>query len=67
MSTGCQNNHWARKSGSQFISTSQSFQRQFHTKNKEKRQQTKLMNNKAQMKLQQREINNLANELLCFL
>jgi hypothetical protein len=47
MSTGCQNNHGARKSGSQFISTSQSFQRQFHTKNKDKRQQTKLMNNKA--------------------
>jgi hypothetical protein len=45
MSTGCQNNHGARKSGSQFISTSQSFQRQFH--NKDKRQQTKLMNNKA--------------------
>jgi hypothetical protein len=47
MSTGCQNNHGARKSGSQFISTGQSFQKQFHTKNKDKRQQTKLMNNKA--------------------
>jgi hypothetical protein len=47
MSAGCQNNHGARKSGSQFISTRQSFQRQFHTKNKYKRQQTKLMNNKA--------------------
>jgi hypothetical protein len=45
MSTGCQNSHGARKSGSQFVSTGQSFQTQFHTKNK--RQQTKLMNNKA--------------------
>jgi hypothetical protein len=47
MSTGCQNSHGARKSGSQFVSTGQSFQTQFHTKNKDKRQQTKLMNNKA--------------------
>ena len=47
MSTGCQNNHRARKSGSQFISIGQSFQKQFHTENKDKRQQTKLMNNKA--------------------